>query len=59
MDAYVTWREDSAAVSARYETWRSAPREGRATAFEAYVMAVDREEEAASAYQGLLAQAAA
>jgi hypothetical protein len=57
MDAYVTWRERSAAVT--YQSWSSGTREGRVTAYQAYVAAVDREEHAAAAYQGLLEQAAA
>jgi hypothetical protein len=59
MDAYVTWRERSAAVTATYQSWSSGTREGRVTAYQAYVAAVDREEHAAAAYQGLLEQAAA
>ena len=59
MDAYVTWREESATVAATYQSWSSGTREGRARAYEAYVSAVDREEHAAAAYQDLLEQAAA
>jgi hypothetical protein len=59
IDAYVTWREESAAVTASYEDWRRAPRDGRDAAFHAYVAALDREEDAAAEYQRLVEQAAA
>jgi len=55
---YVTWREESAAVAAMYETWTRARGHGRATAFADYVAALNREERAASEYQRFLAQAA-
>jgi hypothetical protein len=54
MDAYVTWREQSAAVTATYEHWRCASPELRTTSYEAYADALDREERAASAYQRML-----
>ena len=57
--SYVIRREESLAVRANYESWDCAPRQGRTTAFEAYVAALDREERAASAYQRLLELAAA
>jgi hypothetical protein len=59
VDVYVTWREESAAVSSMYDNWRYAPRDERSTAFDAYSAALDREERAARAYQRLLEQAAA
>ncbi len=59
IDGYVTWREESAAVTASYRSWDRAPRDERATAFAAYVAALDREEQAASAYRRLLERAAA
>jgi hypothetical protein len=55
---YVTWREASAAVTATYENWGRAPRDERATAYAAYVTALDSEEHAASAYERLAEQAA-
>ena len=60
MDGYVTWREKSAAVEAAYHTWRRAPANHRAIAFEHYFAALDREEDAASEYRRLveLAEAA-
>jgi len=59
IDGYVTWREESAAVTATYENWRRASRGERPAAFDAYVAALDREELTASAYQRVLEQAAA
>jgi hypothetical protein len=59
IEGYVSWREESAAVTATYERWSSASGEGRGNAFDAYVAALDREERAASAYQHVLARAAA
>jgi hypothetical protein len=56
---YVTWREESAAVAATYETWARGHGDGRAIAFADYVAALDREERAACEYQLLLEQAAA
>jgi hypothetical protein len=58
MDAYVTWREESAAVTATYENWRCAARDERSNAYDEHAAALDREEQAAFAYQGLLEQAA-
>ena len=59
MDGYVTWREQSMAVTMTYAHWKCAPRDDRTTAFDAYLAALDCEEEAASAYRRLLEQAAA
>ena len=56
---YVSWREASAAVTATYENWRCAPRYERATAYAAYVTALDSEERAALAFERLAEQAAA
>ena len=58
IDGYMTWREESAAVAASYEQWRRAARDDRASAFDAYVAALDSEEHAASVYRHLLQQAA-
>jgi hypothetical protein len=55
----VTWREESAAVTATYENWARAPRGEHATAYAAYVTALDSEERAASAYRHLVEQASA
>jgi hypothetical protein len=59
IEGYVTWREESAAVTATYENWARAPRGEHATAYAAYVTALDSEERAASAYRHLVEQAAA
>jgi hypothetical protein len=56
---YVTWRAESSAVAAKYETWAHARGAGRALAYADYVAALDREERAASEYQRFLGQAAA
>lgn len=58
IDGYVTWREESAAVTAAYDHWRCAPRGARPTAYGAYRAALDREEHAAAEYQRVLQQAA-
>lgn len=54
MDGYVTWREESIAVAASYERWRCAARDERALAFDSYLAALDREEDAAAAYRDLV-----
>ncbi len=59
MDRYLTWREESAAVAALYERWARAPREDRADAFAAYLVGLEYEEHAASAYRSLVERAAA
>jgi len=56
---YVSWRAESAAVAATYETWARARGRGRAIAFADYAAALDREELAASEYQRVLRQAVA
>lgn len=59
VDAYVVWREESAAVDATYRTWTLAPRDERASAYEAYIASLDREEQAAGTYRRLVDEAAA
>jgi hypothetical protein len=54
MDGYITWREESAAVEAAYQTWRRAPADRRTVAFDDYFAALDREELAASEYRRLI-----
>jgi hypothetical protein len=54
MDLYVSWLEECAAVTASYENWRASERRDNPLAFSAYLAALDREEHAASAYQGLV-----
>jgi hypothetical protein len=56
MDAYVTWREESAAARSMYQNWGSAARARRSDAFDAYLTALDGEERAACAYERLLKQ---
>jgi hypothetical protein len=58
MDGYVNWREESVAVAASYQHWSRAPRDAGASAFDAYVAALDREERAACEYRRLIEQAA-
>jgi hypothetical protein len=59
MDAYVSWRETCVAVARSYESWGRADRRLKQLAFDAYVVALDREQEAAAAYQQAAAQLAA
>jgi hypothetical protein len=59
LDRYLTWRAESIALAASYENWTGASGDARAGAFDAYLAALDREEQAASAYQHVLAQALA
>ena len=56
VDMYVTWREACAAVDACYHRWTSAAPAKRASAFAAYVSALDREERVAGQYRLLLEQ---
>ena len=58
MDEYVGWREACAAVAAAHENWTSAGRPDNALGFSAYTAALDREEQAAAAYQRAVAKAA-
>jgi hypothetical protein len=51
IDDYVSWREACAAVAVSYENWRCSDRPDRQLAFSGYVAALDREEQAATAYQ--------
>ncbi|HWF24808.1 MAG TPA: hypothetical protein VG275_05145 [Solirubrobacteraceae bacterium] len=59
IDDYVTWREACGAVAVTYEGWLAAGREDREIAFNVYSAALDREEDAARAYQVAVAQVAA
>jgi hypothetical protein len=58
MDDYVSWREACAAVAVSYENWRCSDRPDKQLAFSGYVAALDREEQAAAAYQLAVAQVA-
>jgi hypothetical protein len=57
--SYVSWREQSAAVTSTYERWSAARPEERSDAFHAYLAALDCEEHAAAAYRHLVEQAGA
>jgi hypothetical protein len=56
-DAYVAWRERSAAVQLAYRDWVSAEAAERGSAYDRYVKALDREEQAAGVYGALVRQA--
>ena len=58
MDDYVSWREACAAVALAYENWKCAERQDKKHALSVYVAALDREEQAAAAYQRAVEQAA-
>jgi hypothetical protein len=53
VEAYVDWREESAAVWDAYERWDWASAADARLAFAAYCAAVDREERASSVYADL------
>jgi agmatine/peptidylarginine deiminase len=54
MDAYIAWREESAAVESAYRRWATALSTDAACAHAAYVAALDREELASSDYEETL-----
>lgn len=54
MDSYVDWREESAAAALAYRRWRDAVSRERDVAFDEYLAALDREEQAASEYQRMI-----
>jgi hypothetical protein len=58
MHGYLTWRAETMAVTDTYKNWTCTPRNESASAFDTYLEALDREEQAADAYQCLLEQAA-
>jgi hypothetical protein len=58
MDDYVSWRDACAAVAVSYENWKCSDRPDKKLAFSVYVAALDREEQAATAYQRAVAQVA-
>jgi hypothetical protein len=51
MDAYVSWINACAGVAVSYENWKRLDRTDEKLAFSVYVAALDREEQAAAAYQ--------
>ena len=58
MDDYASWRDACAAVAASYESWKCSDRTDQKLAFSVYVAALDREEQAATAYERAVAQVA-
>ena len=58
MDDYLSWRDACAAVAASYEDWKRSGRPDKKLAFSGYVAALDREEQAAAAYQRAVVQVA-
>ena len=54
--SYVSWREASNGVTEAYRSWIAAPRGERFLAHAAYLAALEREEDAARAYQRLVEQ---
>jgi hypothetical protein len=58
MADYVSWRAACAAVDVSYENWKCSERRDKQLAFSVYVAALDREEQAATAYQRAVAQVA-
>ena len=57
VDAYLEWREQSAAVHAAYRRWTTAAAGDARVAFAAYVAALDREEQASTFYAGIVGRA--
>ena len=58
MDDYVSWRDACAAVAVSYEDWKCSDRPDEKLAFSVYVAALDREQQAAAAYQRAVVQVA-
>ena len=58
MDDYVSWRDACAAVAVSYEDWKCSDRPDDKLAFSVYVAALNREEQAAAAYQRAVVQVA-
>jgi hypothetical protein len=54
MEAYINWRDACLEVSDSYASWNSARGVRAAVAFGSYMAALDREEEAARVYGGLV-----
>ena len=57
VDAYLEWREHSAAVEDAYRRWTIATSSESRVAFAAYVAALDREEQASFFYAGMVGRA--
>jgi hypothetical protein len=58
MDDYVSWRDACAAVTVSYENWKCSDSADERVAFSVYLAALDREEQAAAAYERAIAQVA-
>jgi hypothetical protein len=56
MESYVCWREQTEAVNETYDSFRRAGPHERATAFDDYRAALDREEDAAWQYRRFVEQ---
>ncbi len=56
MDTYVQWRGESRAVAESYRCWHSAAAPDRDAAFDDYLAALDREEDAAGDYRRVVEQ---
>jgi hypothetical protein len=56
-DSYVSWRHESRAVAEAYRAWSLAVGTRRRAAFDRYVAALDREEQAARGYGRLVDRA--
>jgi hypothetical protein len=54
LDAYIEWREESAAVRDAYRRWSTAPVSHETEAFLEYVATLDNEEHAANLYAQLI-----
>jgi hypothetical protein len=54
LDTYLDWRQEAASVAQAYSRWVAVAAEGGLW-FSAYMAALDREEAAATAYAGVLA----
>lgn len=59
MDSYVDWRQESAAVELAYRRCQQAASHDRDRAFDEYLAALDREEQAANEYQSFIERAGA
>jgi hypothetical protein len=58
LDAYVDWREESAAVWDAYQRWARASDEDGGLAFSGYRAALDREESASRVYESRVTEIA-
>lgn len=55
LGTYLDWRQEAASVAQAYSRWVAAPGAAGGPCFSAYMAALDREEAAATAYAGVLA----